>query len=112
VNDEALAHWGLLHQTIKCPTTELRVYSTFYTGNINHILITNLLQLWCLLAFNTTILYLRVTSFFNFICDNIKGNCGSLTIKVMKQEQQQFNHFYCPINPLNYTNLEVKIYVV
>jgi hypothetical protein len=22
------------------------------------------------------------------------------------------NHFYCPTNALNYTNLEVKIYVV
>jgi len=36
-------------------------------------------------------LYLRVTSFFNFICDNIKENCGGLTIKIMKQEKQQFN---------------------
>jgi len=23
-----------------------------------------------------------------------------------------FNHFYCPTNALNYTNLEVKIYIV
>jgi hypothetical protein len=32
-----------------------------------------------------------VTSFFNFICDNIKGNFGGMTIKIMKQEQEQFH---------------------
>ena len=29
-----------------------------------------------------------------------------------KMNKKKFNHFYFPTNALNYTNLEVKIYVV
>jgi len=41
------------------------------------------------------------------MCDGI-----GKTLKYKYTNIIVFNHFYCPINALNYTNLEVKIYVV